>query len=84
MKKDDSRLLLTIDDRIIIEEIQSILEDSNIYCVVVSDNSASSALNSYMGSSPAENLALIVNIEEYENAVEILSKTQYKDLISLA
>ena len=84
MKKEDSKLLLTIDDRIIIEEIQRIIEDSNIYSVVVSDNPASSAINSFMGSSPSESLALIVNIEDYENAVEILSKTQYKDLINYA
>ncbi len=84
MKKEDSKLLLTIDDRIIIEEIQRILEDSNIYSVVVSDNPASSAINSIMGSSPLENLDLIVNIEDYDKAVEILSKSQYEDLINYA
>ena len=84
MKKEDSKLLLTIDDRIIIEEIQRILEDSNIYCVVVSDNPASSVMNSFMGSSPLENLDLIVNIEDYDKAVEILSKSQYEDLINYA
>ena len=84
MKKEDSKLLLTIDDRIIIEEIQRILEDSNIFSVVLSDNPASSAMNSFMGSSPLENLDLIVNIEDYDKAVEILSKSQYKDLINYA
>ena len=84
MKKEDSKLLLTIEDRIIIEDIQRTLEDSNIYSVVVSDNPASSAINSFMGSAPLESLALIVNIDDYKNAVEILSKTQYKDLIDYA
>ena len=84
MRKEDSKLLLTIDDRIIIEEIQRILEDSNIYCVVVSDNPASSAINSFMGSTPSENLDLILNIEDFDNAVDILSKSQYKDLINCA
>ena len=84
MKKEDSKLLLTIDDRIIIEEIQRILEDSNIFSVVLSDNPASSAMNSFMGSSPLENLDLIVNIEDYDKAVEILSKSQYEDLINYA
>ena len=82
MKNEYSKLLLSIDNRIIAEEIQRILEDSNIYCVVVSDNPASSAMSSFMGSSPAENLDLIVNIEDYDNAVAILSKNQYKDLIN--
>lgn len=81
MSKEGSKLLLTIDDRIIIEEIQRILEDSNIFCVVISDHPASSAINSLMGSSPSESLDLIVNIEDYKNAVEIVSKTQYKDLM---
>ncbi len=84
MKKEDSKLLLTIDDRIIIEEIQRILEDSNIFSVVLSDNPASSAMNSFMGSPPLENLDLIVNIEDYDKAVEILSKSQYEDLINYA
>ena len=82
MKKEESKLLLTIDDRIIIEEIQRILEDSNIFSVVLSDNPASSAMSSLMGSSPLENLDLIVNIEDYDKAVEIVSKSQYEDLIN--
>lgn len=82
MKKEESKLLLTIDDRIIIEEIQRILEDSNIFSVVLSDNPASSAMSSFMGSSPLENLDLIVNIEDYDKAVEIVSKSQYEDLIN--
>jgi hypothetical protein len=84
MSNEDSKLLLTIDDRIIIEEIQRILENSNIFSVVFSDNPASSAINAYMGSSPSENLDLIVNIADYDNAAKVLSKSQYKDLINFS
>lgn len=82
MKKEDTKPLLTINDRIILEDIQRILEESNIFCVVVSDNPASSAISSFMGSSPSENLDLMVSIKDYNKAVEILSESQYKDLIN--
>ena len=52
MEKNDLRLLLSIDDRVIAEDLQNILEESEIYTMLVSDNPASSVLSSYMGLNP--------------------------------
>ena len=40
----DLTILLEIDDRVIAEDIQVLLEDSQIYSLLVSDNPASSVL----------------------------------------
>jgi len=52
MEKNDLRLLLSIEDRVIAEDIQNMLEESEIYTMLVSDNPASSVLSSYMGLNP--------------------------------
>jgi hypothetical protein len=81
MSTSDTKLLFTINDRLVAEEIQRLLEESEIYSMLVSDNPASSALNAFMGSNPMETVALIVNIADYKKAVEIVSKTQFIELI---
>jgi len=81
METNDLRLLVSIDDRIIAEDIQSILEESDIYTMLVSDNPASSALSSYMGSNPTESIDIQINIEDYQRAIEILIDSPYKELI---
>ena len=81
METNDLRLLVSIDDRIIAEDIQSILEESDIYTMLVSDNPASSALSSYMGSNPTESIDIQINIEDYQRAIEILIDSPYNELI---
>ncbi len=75
------KVLLDIGDKIIAEEIQEILEESNIFSILDSDNPASSILSIYSGINAIENITIRVNKNDYQNAVEILSKTQYKDLL---
>ena len=84
MEKNDLRLLLSIDDRVLAEDIQSLLEESDIYTMLVSDNPASSVLSSYMGSNPTENIDIQINIEDYQRAIEILTNSPYKDLVDNA
>lgn len=84
MEKNDLRLLISIEDRIIAEDIQSFLEESGIYTMLVSDNPASSILSTYMGSSPAENIDIQINIKDYQQAIEILNDSPYKELIDNA
>ena len=81
METNDLRLLVSIDDRVIAEDIQSILEESDIYTMLVSDNPASSALSSYMGSNPTESIDIQINIEDYQRAIEILIDSPYNELI---
>ena len=84
METNDLRLLVSIDDRIIAEDIQSILEESDIYTMLVSDNPASSVMNSYMGSNPTESIDIQINIEDYQRAIEILIDSPYKELVENA
>jgi hypothetical protein len=84
MEKNDLRLLLSIEDRVLAEDIQSLLEESDIYTMLVSDNPASSALSSYMGSNPTENIDIQINIDDYQRAVEILTDSPYKELVDNA
>jgi len=77
----DTRILATIDDHITAEDMQRILEEASIYTMLESDNPASSAVNAYTGSHPAETVKLVVNINDFDKAKEILSTTPYKDLI---
>jgi len=81
METNDLRLLVSIDDRVIAEDIQSILEESDIYTMLVSDNPASSVMNSYMGSNPTESIDIQINIEDYQRAIEILIDSPYNELI---
>jgi len=84
MGKNDLRLLLSIEDRITAEDIQSILEESEIYTMLVSDNAASSALSAYMGSNPTESIDIQINKDDYERAIEILIDSPYKELVDNA
>jgi len=81
MEQNDLRLLLSIDDRIIAEDIQSVLEESGIYTMLVSDNPASSVLSTYLGSSPVESIDIQINNDDYQRAIEILNDSPYKELI---
>ncbi len=83
MEKNDLRLLLSIEDRVIAEDIQNILEESEIYTMLVSDNPASSILTAYMGFNPAESIDIQINKEDYERAIEILSDSPYKELLDI-
>jgi len=84
MEENDLRLLLSIDERVIAEDIQSILEESDIYTMLVSDNPASSVLSLYMGSNPTESIDIQINIEDYQRAIEILIDSPYKELVDKA
>jgi hypothetical protein len=74
MKTNDLRVLLSTEDRIVAENIQSILEEHDIYTMLVSDNPASSVIGIYMGSSAMETIDIQINEEDYQRAVEILNE----------
>ena len=79
--ENDLTTLLEIDDMIIAEDIQRVLEDSQIFTMLVSDHPASSVLNIYSGQNPSENLSIRINKNDYLKAIEILKNTAYKDLL---
>ena len=83
MKNNDLRLLLSIEDRVIAEDIQNILEEFGIYTMLVSDNPASSILTAYTGFNPVETIDIQINKEDYERAIEILSDSSYKELLDI-
>lgn len=80
--KNDSTILLEISDMIIAEDIRSLLENSSIFSLLVSDNPASALLNVYSGFEPIENISIKVNSNDYTKAVEIITKSIYKDLLT--
>ena len=82
MKENDLRLLLSIDDRIIAEDIQAMLEEYEIYTMLVSDNPASSVLGSYTGLNPIETVEIQINKDDYQRAVEILNNSDFKELLN--
>jgi len=84
MKKDDLRILLSIEDRFIAEDIQRFLEESGIYTMLLSDNPASSVLGSYTGLNPTENIDIQINIDDHKRAIEILTDSQYNELVEEA
>jgi len=81
MEKNDLRILLSIEDRIIAEDIQNMLEESEIYTMLVSDNPASSILTTYSGLNPVECIDIQLNKNDYQRAVEILIDSPYKELL---
>lgn len=81
MAEKDSKVLISVNDRLIAGDVQNMLENSGIFSVLVSDNPASSVMNAYMGSHPSETVELVVNILDYQKAIEIVSNSQYKELI---
>ncbi|HJV78321.1 MAG TPA: DUF2007 domain-containing protein [Paludibacter sp.] len=84
METNDLRVLLSIEDRVIAEDIQGMLEEFEIYTLLVSDNPASSVLGAYTGLNPTENIEIQINSEDYQRAVEILNDSPYKELLDNA
>ena len=74
MKTNDLRVLLSTEDRVIAEDIQSILEEHDIYTMLVSDNPSSSVIGIYMGLSAMEIIDIQINEEDYQRAIEILNE----------
>jgi len=83
MEKYDLKLLISIEDRVIAEDIQSILEASEIYTMLVSDNPASSILTTYSGLEPVECIDIQINKNDYQRAIEILTASPYKELLNI-
>ncbi|MCE5332505.1 MAG: hypothetical protein LLF95_10270 [Bacteroidales bacterium] len=83
MEKNDLRLLLSIEDRVIAVDIQNILEESDIFTILVSDNPASSILNTYTGLNPIECVDIQINKNDYQRAIEILIDSPYKELLDI-
>ena len=81
MKKDDTKQLLETSDRPIAEEVQRFLDDNGIYTMLVSDNPASSVMNTYMGAPPSEKITMMINHADYQAAVRILSSSRYMSLL---
>ena len=77
----DIKLLLVVNNRLIAEEIQGILEESNIFSSMESDNPASSLLNVYFGPNTNETIRLFVNVNDHNKALEVIGKSQYNDLL---
>ncbi len=82
MMNNDLRLLVSVEDRVIAEDIQNILEKFEIYVLLVSDNPASSYMSTYFGFNPAENIDIQVNKNDYQRAIEILNNSAYKELLN--
>jgi len=83
MEKNDLRLLISIEDRIIAEDIQNILEESEIYTMLVSDNPASSILTTYTGLNQIERIDIQINKNDYQRAIEIINDSPYKELLDI-
>lgn len=83
MENNDLRLLLSIEDRIIAEDIQNMLEESEIYTMLVSDNPASFILTTYSGINPLESIDIQINKNDYQRAIEILIDSPYKELVDI-
>ena len=83
MEKNDLRLLISIEDRIIAEDIQNILEESEIYTMLVSDNPASSILTTYSGLNQIERIDIQINKNDYQRAIEIIIDSPYKELLDI-
>lgn len=84
MDKNDLKRLISIQDRVIAEDIQNILEESEIFTLLVSDNPATSILNTYMGFNPMESIDIQININDYQRAIDILKVSPYKELLDNA
>jgi len=82
MKTNDLKLLVTIEDRVIAEDIQSMLEEHGIYTILESDNPASSIVSIYSGINPIESIDVKINVLDFQRAIEILNESPYKELIN--
>lgn len=79
---EDTQILLKTDDRMMAEDIRSLLEESDIYTLLRSDNPASSVMGAYVGFQPMEGITMIVNIDEYDKAREIIENSPFKEVVS--
>ena len=82
MTESDLITLVEIEDKFIAEDIQQLLEDYQIYSVLISDNPASTVLNVYSGFAPIENISIRINKIDYLKDTEIMTKSEYKDLLT--
>ena len=73
--------LANVTNRPVANQIRELLEKNNIYCVIESDNSASSVLNVISGMTINENIQIHVNEKEYKQAVKILKGTLFEQHI---
>jgi hypothetical protein len=81
MESHDLKTLLTVDDRLIAEDIQAILEEHEIYTILFSDNSAASIISTYSGLNPIESIDIKTTTLDYQKAIEIILVSPYKELI---
>lgn len=81
MKTNDLKLLIRLEDRVIAEDIQSILEEYDIYTILSSDNPASSIISTYTGLNPIESIDIKINELDFQRAIEILAESPYDKLI---
>ena len=82
--ENDLTILLETSDMVLAEDIQALLESSQIYSVLVSDNPASSVLNVYSGFNPIESIQIKINKDNYRKAMEIVKNSAYKELLTNA
>ena len=83
MEKNDLTLLVSIEDRVIAEDIQNILEESEIYTMLISDNPASSILTTYSGLNPIECIDIQINEIDLQRAIELLIDSPYKEILDV-
>lgn len=81
MENIDLRILVSLGDRGIAEEIKGVLEEFEIFTMLVSDNPASSYISIYFGFNPTENIDIQINKNDYQRAIEILNESPYKELV---
>jgi hypothetical protein len=81
MEKSDLRLLVSTGDRVVAENIKNLLEDFNINTMLVSDNPASSYMSSYFGFNPAETIEIMININDYQQALQIINESPYREFV---
>jgi len=81
MDSDELKLLLTVDDRVLAEEIQALLEEYGIFTILYSDNAASSIISVYTGLNPIECIDIKTTTFDYPKAIEILRESQYNELV---
>lgn len=79
----DTRILLTTDDRVMAEDIRSLLIESDIYTLLRSDNPASTVMGFYVGVNPLEGITMMVNEDEYQKAKEIIQTSHFADVVKL-
>ena len=79
---EDIQILLKTDDRMMAEDIRSLLEESDIYTLLRSDHPASSVMGAYVGFQPMEGITMMVNTDEYDKAKEIIENSLFKELVN--